>query len=313
VKKLLDAGVEVDARNHSGETALIRAAAAGALDCMVALIERGASLNATDGSGKTPLGAAVSTQRFDAAKLLLEKKADPNARIGGASALAVLADKGRGDFVRLLVDAGADVALPGAARKTPLMAAAISGNTDIVKILLGADNAALDARDGDNWTALAHAVKKGRRDIVNLLLEAGADPETTDSRGLTPFNRAAVDGRTEIMALLYAKGVRIDVRDNDGDTPLHLSVSNENVEAVRLLLRWGADLEVRDGSNQTALDIAEGSNEDIETMIRDEEDLRARGQAASQQVRAPTPAAKPESGPAANENETALQKKQFRL
>lgn len=55
-------------------------------------------------------------------------------------------------------------------------------------------------------TALHEAARLGRKELVQLLLDSGADPDPRSGYGLTPLALAAQMGHTEIMELLLQKG-----------------------------------------------------------------------------------------------------------
>ena len=59
-------------------------------------------------------------------------------------------------------------------------------------------------RDRDGWTPLHKACALGFIDIVNLLLDAGADPSATDGENFSPMHRAVFGGNLDIVASLEA-------------------------------------------------------------------------------------------------------------
>ena len=79
--------------------------------------------------------------------------------------------------MELLLDRGADPTIPGKYDKTPLMAAALFGWTEVVRCLLGYEAEAATINYGRGmWTAVASAGRGGHGDTVRVLLKAGADP-----------------------------------------------------------------------------------------------------------------------------------------
>lgn len=71
------------------------------------------------------------------------------------------------------------------------------GRRDIVELLLAA-GASIQAHDDGGLHPLHNACSFGHEDVVGLLLEAGADPNTRDNWNYTPLHEAAVKGKIEI-------------------------------------------------------------------------------------------------------------------
>jgi ankyrin repeat protein len=104
----LQQGVNPDARNPSGRTALLEAAAAGHIETMRALLTAGASVNAAAPDGQTPLIEAAAHNRAGAVKLLMEADADLNVRSRGfGSALEAAERMGHEQIAQILRRAGA--------------------------------------------------------------------------------------------------------------------------------------------------------------------------------------------------------------
>lgn len=91
-------------------------------------------------------------------------------------------------MVKLLLKAGADP--NGEKNDPPLTSAAYRGSKRSIYILLKHPDIDVNKRDIDGQTALLVAAKRGYGDIVEILLEAGADPTIKDRHGNTPADRA---------------------------------------------------------------------------------------------------------------------------
>jgi hypothetical protein len=76
-----------------------------------------------------------------------------------------------------------------------------SGDLGILRTVLG-NNVDVNARDGKGRTALILAIQYGHFDAVKMLLAHGANPNSTDSHGLTPMAAAHSRGNYEITAAL---------------------------------------------------------------------------------------------------------------
>lgn len=118
--------------------------------------------------------------------------------------------------------------------KLMLHLASSRGYLDIVEHLLdcGADINAVC--EGDQ-TALHQACENGRFKIVKHLVERGAKLELKDRNGRTPFHSCAIESRIAIMQYLIQKGADRHALDADGQSPLGLANSFNSVAAVEYL------------------------------------------------------------------------------
>ncbi len=91
-------------------------------------------------------------------------------------------------MVKMLREAGADP--NGMPNDPPLTSAAYRGNASALRYLLARPKIDVDKRDIDGYTALMWAASHGHADIVDMLLEAGADPSLRNRHGETPEGKA---------------------------------------------------------------------------------------------------------------------------
>ena len=126
---------------------------------------------------------------------------------------------------------------------TALHLATHFGAEEVVRTLLRSQDA--DARDGNGWTALSHAVSMGLTGVARVLLEGGADVDASGRCGLlysrTPLGHAVMKGNEAMVELLLGHGANTEAAPGDGLTPLCYAAAQGHVGIVKLLLEGGAD------------------------------------------------------------------------
>ncbi|KAM0668171.1 hypothetical protein ACQRIU_001733 [Beauveria bassiana] len=127
-------------------------------------------------------------------------------------------------------------------QRTPLWAAADSGQGDTVNLLLECQ-AAINCRDKFGQTALAVACSKGHVDIVMVLLFYSADMNLFDIRGRTPLWTATANGDETVVRMLLQTGKAKQNTTSDGWTPVWLAVRYGYEELVKLLVSHGANIQ----------------------------------------------------------------------
>ncbi len=144
--------------------------------------------------------------------------------------------------------------VPGMVAAEPIHEAAARGDAEAVQSLLdeGTPVDLFDTTDsiGRPNTALFRAAMAGRTEVVEVLLDAGADPtlRPDDSRSvLNPLQVAAKFGRTDILQMFIDRGADPDAPGKEA-TALHVAMKSEKGEVVRLLLDSGASMRVEQPS-----------------------------------------------------------------
>jgi uncharacterized protein len=118
----------------------------------------------------------------------------------------------------------------------PLGLAAFFGHRAIVEFLLtnGAD-VSMAARNAQKVTALHGATARRDVEIVQMLLEAGADPNARQERGFVPLHDAAANGNAALVELLLKHGARTNADADDGKTPADMAAERGHKEIAEKL------------------------------------------------------------------------------
>ena len=274
VRTLLAEGVDVNAAQADGATALHWAAYRDDHDSAVLLIEAGANSNVANDLGATPLWLAANNGSAAMIKRLLDAGANPNAALlEGETPIMTASRTGTADAVRLLLAAGADLNVSEHSRgQTALMWAVAQGHHGVVEVLLehGADVAArskvrprLMHAEGRNasqydqgvmwnrggFTPLLFAARRGDITSAKLLLAAGADVDDTAPTGAGALVVAAHSGHGTFATFLLDPGIDIKGANPNssgaGYNALHAAILRGDPKLVEQLLERGANPNAR--------------------------------------------------------------------
>lgn len=287
-------------RDGSGNTALTASASEGRIASMEILLKRGADINTCDEEGFTPLIWAARSGFAPGVKLLLEAGAAATlASNDGKTARAWAETKGFEEIV-LMIDT-----YQTHKHGVRLYNASCEGDVEAVKAVIKEmekenerkvedvstkSNRVIDGvvvnlkdedvntyRDADGLTSLMIASKNGHTELVQCLLNAGADVDIvsrdkcnaktlaeqgghTDvvalldrqhsSNGKAVF-LAACDGKTEDLKTLLAVCKDPDEYTREGNTALFIAMKNDHVDCVKLLLEANASLASKTGGDES--------------------------------------------------------------
>ena len=233
MKMLLKAGADVNAKNGLDATSLVWAASNP--EKAKLLIEAGAAVNVITKMQRTPLMMAASTPGNTATvKLFIEKGADATpADVRGHTALVDAARANNTDAVLLLVDQKVDLNAGDFAGLTALSYAAAHSNIKMMRMLLdrgakidASHKRELKVRNGliavSYVTPLMAAVSRSTPETVKALLDAGADVNKQDVRGMTPLMLAVASdvANPATVKMLLDKNANVSIKSVDGETAL---------------------------------------------------------------------------------------------
>ncbi|BAY82573.1 ankyrin [Calothrix parasitica NIES-267] len=235
-------------------------------------ITNGADINQVHKeSGYTPLEIAAEKGELKIAKILIEAGAIVDN--GLSEPLELAAYNGFTEIVDLLLQAG------NYAEKeknkhfyNAFFSAIIRGHIKIVKSFIGIGVDVNYLLDGDS--GLCRATERCHEEIVEFLLEAGAEVNLRNGNQSTALMQAAYRASGEIARILIEKGADINAKDAEGQTPLIIAAGFGNAEVAGELILAGADIDAKDNNGHTALMYASlCESNDITEPIPDLEEL----------------------------------------
>ena len=113
------------------------------------------------------------------------------------------------EAVKILLESGTDINKKHRENgKTPLIYSAANGYVDLVRFLITKPGILINAKDKEGRTALIHSVSFARKDVLALLIEAGANVNARTNSDESALSIALKGGRSEIVAILKQAGAK---------------------------------------------------------------------------------------------------------
>ena len=236
--------------------------------------------------GETVLHLLASKKDFssenvssDFIRLLLDKDfvSNINGRnMQGDTALHIAVKGGHKNLVVALCDSNADMVAKGHCGYTPFVIALQSGHKEIVQFFLERLKIEITKplKSGHyplDWAALGKdlevKMRGGNVEVIELLIEKGADVNSRSKNGASPIRWAANSGHAKAVRCLLDHGAYVDAVNDDGDTALMGAVYECSVETVSELLKARSDVQKKNSRGETALYILAGRTYDSERIV----------------------------------------------
>ena len=222
-------GIDVNACDSTGVSALYTAVAHKAVDVVRLLLQHEANVNTETSSGCTSLGLMTSSPECyhtEILKMLIEHGADVELATYGWTNLTVLhvlcTELDDDNWVENLISLGCDVNAQTTRRANLIL------NFRLIEF--------------SKVTAAHVASNKGHASSLRALLRNNADPNKTDEFGRSPLQLACFKGHSPCVEELVSNGCRINAQcSGNGPTALYLASELGHVQCVEALLRGGAD------------------------------------------------------------------------
>ena len=272
LQTIIDHGVNVNATNKKGHTALMMASEFGHLDGIHVLLKAGAQPNITDVYGNTCLHfPVIQGRRIEVLEAIIDHGVDVNAsNKKGQTALMIATEKGNIDAIKVL-KSGADPNITNADGNTCLHLSILHGcSKEVVQMIID-HGAHVNATNKNGLTALMITCERGNIDVMNVLLKAGSDPAITDASGNTCLQCLVLQGCSiEVLQTIIDHGAQVNATNKNGQTALMMASDCGYLNGINMLLRAGADPNVINVNGSTCLHFASchgSSKEVLQTII----------------------------------------------
>jgi len=238
LQRLVLLGVDVNAPNSDGSTALHVAAAVGSRGVVQYLADHRADINAVDSLGNAPLNYSDMHEHRAVSQLLEGQGARRLSHHYSMHEICEVASTGNLQMLRHMVHNGATVCYRDLNKRTPLHVSAAEGHLDVVKFLLLQPGTNINARDKNDFTPLLDAVVNGHHGVAEHLKARGGTISECQLAHL--MNTAASTGDSRALKRLIRWTGHVNVSDFDGQTPLHTAAMYGRLNITNLLLKEGA-------------------------------------------------------------------------
>lgn len=272
----------VNIRSSRGWTPLHFAAKGGQVEAAKILLENGAEINAMDDRGTTALDFAVLYKHNFTAEFLRSKGAAPDARtilqdiennwsrvlplIGQCMPFSVTREQNHPfecepgvPIMKVLVKYLDDRNIMlkerlKSLRKSVAVGAVTNNYYHLLRFVLNDGFDIDEPVDPQEHTLLHTAAKTSNIDIMQLLIDRGADLTTINKSKRTAIHSAVMHNREEAVRLLLDSGMPVDIAAGTNLTALHDAIRSESIPMINYLLQRGADIEAK--SPDTPLQVA---------------------------------------------------------
>lgn len=277
VSELLDSGADVDEGSPGTDsTAIGLASLNGDVDLVELLLQYGANADYANNHGVRPIHVACEKGHTQIVSMLIDAGVDVNATWMAAQTPLHIATKAKPlcrELVDLLLASGADVRAAEEDGTTPLHYAVIVGCPELVKLYLerGADSHAVAGPMKRTPLCLAVCCideADPRREIVGLLLKAGADPKRTTIIPDPPMCAAGSNERYDLMEMMLQAWGGVDDPVLNGSSLLHWASEHTTAPCIQMLLRNGGHPNVTSPPlSRTALHFAACNYRDDDALV----------------------------------------------
>ncbi len=234
-KFLIEQGADINAVTSTNATPLHYATEKYLPEIMGLLVEKGAEIDVKDGyNSSTPLANLANLNIRGSSVFIVSDKTNP------ADSMRIIADS---SVTVEDIKRKAGKKDPSSLEVIQINEEGIPDPLEYMRLLVdhGAD---VNTRNKTGATPLHHAACNGGANRVLFLIEKGADVNAVNDRRRSPLHEAAVWGSPDMVEVLLKHGARLDIKDENYSTPLMDAALNQRKEVLNLLKSYVTDPEL---------------------------------------------------------------------
>lgn len=196
---------------------------------------------------------------FECLNLLLENGVNPNScNVNASNALHLAAARNNFVVLNFLKDLKINLAARNAKGMTPLNLAIVRNHIESVRTFL--EYPYININTSGIKTPLMFACEYGNLDIIDLLIENGADLNLQDESLYAAIHYAVIAKRIDVVKhLIKQDNLDVNTTTNEGWTALHFAAQLGYHEIAEVLLNTGKIENIKDINGNSALDLARDS------------------------------------------------------
>lgn len=228
LEELKNSLTDINITDSKGRTLLHYAVIGNAVETILWLIKKGINVNAADDSGETALFECVRRSNDDIAKILIANYANPNiANRRYELPIHIAAHRGDWRIIQLLVEAQTIITKKAVDDKQLIHYAVLGGQVELVPKLIELTNISYFVRDEHGNTLLHYATRTSNLLMVKFLVGQGLDVNSLNDQYESPIFSAVKNNHVEITKYLVKEGAFIDIKNRRFETPHDIAIIHD--------------------------------------------------------------------------------------
>ncbi|XP_071086322.1 ankyrin-3-like, partial [Haliotis cracherodii] len=259
---------DINTKDKNGVTPVMLAARAGHGELVDFLVKKGADMTLVNNDGDNILHQACRGGDVETVEIVLaQNKLDINRRNkNGETPVMMAARAGHGELVDFLVKKGADMSIVNNDGDNILHQACKGGDMETVKKVLAQNKLDINRRSKNRETPVMMAASAGHGELVDFLVNTGADMSLVNTGGDNILHQACRVGDEETVRRVIAQSkLDINSRSKNSETPVMIAAKAGYVKLVVFLMKKRADMSLANKCGENILHQACRGG-DIETV-----------------------------------------------